>query len=308
MIGYNIDLASALLYVFWLFFAGLIYYLHRENKREGYPLVGDNPNSRVSIVGFPAPPPSKTYLMASGERIVVAGGRPDLREILATPVSPYLGSPLSRPEIRCLAGVEPGLLGRARRSSRSHARRPDQDRAAARGVRLLHRGPTIRSRSAWCVVGMTARGRNGDRPVGGPAPNRRSRYLEMATDPTGGAARCCCQQLRPARWRQAGEIHVRALQRRPFRDRADDKDADSRSPCSRKTRSWPITAAARSMRRPSAGSRSYERRFRVEPIPGLPGAADPRARRILWQGSPEGRSSRHFGLRLCAGDIYGSPR
>ena len=108
MIGYNIDLASALLYVFWLFFAGLIYYLHRENKREGYPLVGDNPNSRVSIVGFPAPPPSKTYLMASGEKIVVAGGRPDLREILATPVSPYPGSPLEPTGNPMLAGVGPG--------------------------------------------------------------------------------------------------------------------------------------------------------------------------------------------------------
>jgi photosynthetic reaction center H subunit len=107
MIGYNIDLASALLYVFWLFFAGLIWYLHRENKREGYPLVGDNPNSRVSIVGYPAPPPSKTYLMASGEKVVVAGGRPDRREIKAAPVSPYPGSPLEPTGNPMLDGVGP---------------------------------------------------------------------------------------------------------------------------------------------------------------------------------------------------------
>jgi photosynthetic reaction center H subunit len=35
--GY-VDLAQILLYVFWIFFAGLIYYLVREGHREGYPL------------------------------------------------------------------------------------------------------------------------------------------------------------------------------------------------------------------------------------------------------------------------------
>lgn len=108
MIGYNIDLASALLYVFWLFFAGLIWYLHRESKREGYPLVSENPNSRTSIVGFPAPPPPKTYLMGNGEKFVVAGGRPDTRPINAAPVSPYPGTPLDPIGDPMLAGVGPG--------------------------------------------------------------------------------------------------------------------------------------------------------------------------------------------------------
>jgi photosynthetic reaction center H subunit len=36
-----IDVAQLVLYCFWIFFAGLIYYLHRENKREGYPLRVD---------------------------------------------------------------------------------------------------------------------------------------------------------------------------------------------------------------------------------------------------------------------------
>jgi len=35
--GY-VDLAQILLYVFWIFFAGLIYYLAMENHREGYPM------------------------------------------------------------------------------------------------------------------------------------------------------------------------------------------------------------------------------------------------------------------------------
>ena len=37
----SIDVAQVVLYVFWVFFAGLIFYLRREDKREGYPLVSD---------------------------------------------------------------------------------------------------------------------------------------------------------------------------------------------------------------------------------------------------------------------------
>ena len=36
-----IDVAQILLYAFWIFFAGLIIYLRREDKREGYPLESD---------------------------------------------------------------------------------------------------------------------------------------------------------------------------------------------------------------------------------------------------------------------------
>jgi photosynthetic reaction center H subunit len=34
-----IDIAQVVLYLFWIFFFGLIIYLHREGKREGYPLL-----------------------------------------------------------------------------------------------------------------------------------------------------------------------------------------------------------------------------------------------------------------------------
>lgn len=53
------DLAQISLYAFWLFFAGLVYYLRREDKREGYPLVSDRPN--VTVQGFPAVPPTKVF-------------------------------------------------------------------------------------------------------------------------------------------------------------------------------------------------------------------------------------------------------
>ena len=39
-----VDLAQLVLYLFWIFFAGLIYYLVRENHREGYPLESGRPD------------------------------------------------------------------------------------------------------------------------------------------------------------------------------------------------------------------------------------------------------------------------
>lgn len=58
----HFDLAFVALYVFWLFFAGLIYYLHQENKREGYPLIDDASN-RGLVEGFPPVPSPKKFLL-----------------------------------------------------------------------------------------------------------------------------------------------------------------------------------------------------------------------------------------------------
>ena len=62
-----IDVAQLVLYAFWIFFAGLIVYLHRENKREGYPLFSSRRNDKVKVQGFPAVPEPKTYKLAHGE-------------------------------------------------------------------------------------------------------------------------------------------------------------------------------------------------------------------------------------------------
>ena len=79
MVANHFDLAQIALYLFWAFFAGLIYYLHRENKREGYPLVTDRPNELRPVLGFPAPPPPKTYLLAGGKKVVVEGRHANLQ-------------------------------------------------------------------------------------------------------------------------------------------------------------------------------------------------------------------------------------
>lgn len=60
-----IDIPQVVLYLFWIFFAGLLYYLRREDKREGYPLESERP-SNIRIQGFPPIPPPKTFRLASG--------------------------------------------------------------------------------------------------------------------------------------------------------------------------------------------------------------------------------------------------
>ena len=66
--GY-IDIAQLVLYAFWIFFAGLIIYLRREDKREGYPLESDRSDRapRVNVVGFPKPPEPKEYRLPLGQ-------------------------------------------------------------------------------------------------------------------------------------------------------------------------------------------------------------------------------------------------
>lgn len=88
------DVAQVVLYVFWLFFAGLIYYLHREDKREGYPLESERHTGRYPVQGFPAMPAPKTYLLANGHTVTAPRAERDTRPIMARPMSGATGSPL----------------------------------------------------------------------------------------------------------------------------------------------------------------------------------------------------------------------
>jgi photosynthetic reaction center H subunit len=90
--GY-VDVAQVVLYAFWIFFAGLIYYLHREDKREGYPLEPDRAG-RVSVQGFPKVPAPKMYKLADGGVVYSPRVETDTRVIAGKPTTPYPGAPL----------------------------------------------------------------------------------------------------------------------------------------------------------------------------------------------------------------------
>lgn len=69
--GY-VDLAQIILYLFWIFFAGIIFYLILENHREGYPMESEGPGSPV-VAGWPIPSP-KIFKLANGKEVTA----PDL--------------------------------------------------------------------------------------------------------------------------------------------------------------------------------------------------------------------------------------
>jgi photosynthetic reaction center H subunit len=103
--GY-IDLAQILLYVFWVFFAGLIWYLVAEGHREGYPMESSS-SGRAVVKGFPIPAP-KTFLLEGGRSVTV----PDLTRkepaYNAVATSPSSGLPIEPKGDAMTAAVGPG--------------------------------------------------------------------------------------------------------------------------------------------------------------------------------------------------------
>ncbi|MEL6869821.1 MAG: photosynthetic reaction center subunit H [Pseudomonadota bacterium] len=88
----TVDLVEIIFSLFWLFFLVLVLYLHRESKREGYPLVSDRGGSAV-VRGFPDVPPVKTYTLAHGGTVTVP--RPVVEESLAAePAASFPGAPI----------------------------------------------------------------------------------------------------------------------------------------------------------------------------------------------------------------------
>lgn len=104
--GY-IDVAQLVLYAFWIFFAALILYLRREDKREGYPLESER-SDRIQVVGFPPLPPTKTYQLDHGAGTVQTPRAPTpAAAVNASPVSLWPGAPLEPSGNPMLDGVGP---------------------------------------------------------------------------------------------------------------------------------------------------------------------------------------------------------
>jgi photosynthetic reaction center H subunit len=101
--GY-IDVAQVVLYAFWIFFAGLILYLRREDKREGYPLESELSNR---IQGFPAMPKPKLFRLLHGGTYSAPSYKADTREIRAKPIGDWPGAPLEPTGRPMVDGVGP---------------------------------------------------------------------------------------------------------------------------------------------------------------------------------------------------------
>lgn len=66
----DFDLASLAIWGFWIFFAGLIFYLQTENMREGYPLEMEDGSESPNQGPFPVPK-AKTFKLVDGSEVTV---------------------------------------------------------------------------------------------------------------------------------------------------------------------------------------------------------------------------------------------
>lgn len=106
--GY-VDVAQLTLYAFWIFFFGLIYYLQRESKREGFPLESHLPSGDVvrskGLVGMPSP---KTFILHDGSTVSVPNDKVSPQVLRAAPAHNWIGAPLEPTGNPMLDGVGPG--------------------------------------------------------------------------------------------------------------------------------------------------------------------------------------------------------
>lgn len=102
-----VDVAQLVLYIFWAFFAGLIFYLLRENHREGYPMDSGRENG-PKMEGWPAVPESKVYKMSDGHEWLSPDPDRADGQYHAKPSHGWNGAPIEPLGNPLLAGVGPG--------------------------------------------------------------------------------------------------------------------------------------------------------------------------------------------------------
>jgi photosynthetic reaction center H subunit len=115
-----IDVAQVVLYVFWVFFAGLIWYLRQEDRREGYPLE----NAKTGAIGpggWPFLPDAKTFRLADGHTLSVPNENRDQRPLAAKAIAPFPGAPIEPTGNPLGQSIGPG-------SWAERADHPDRDR------------------------------------------------------------------------------------------------------------------------------------------------------------------------------------
>lgn len=104
-----IDVAQLVLYVFWFFFFGLVFWIRREDKREGYPVESLRLRGSTMMEGFPPMPEPKTFKMPhTGKLVVKPGPEPAQYKLNAEPIAPWPSAPLAPTGNPMLAAVGPG--------------------------------------------------------------------------------------------------------------------------------------------------------------------------------------------------------
>ncbi len=172
----SIDVAQVVLYAFWIFFAGLVFYLRREDRREGYPTEEDNPRI-VHPTGPILIPPPKTYRTLHGGVTTVPNDQRDSREIGAERTSPASGFPLRPVGDPMLANAGPASW--AQRADVPERTREGHDTIVPMRVArdfAVDAGPDPRG---WAVVGADGRTAGKVTDIWVDRADLLVRYLEM---------------------------------------------------------------------------------------------------------------------------------
>ena len=304
-----IDVAQLVLYAFWFFLAGVVIYIRREDKREGYPLESER-SKFIKVQGWPAMPEPKTFLSPHGGTVQKPDYVKDDRPVKAMRREGWPGAPLEPTGNPMLDGVGPA----------SYAERADEPDLTLDGaVKIV----PLRADREFGIASfdLNPLGQDvvgGDGYVAGKVcdvwvdrTEPQVRYLEVEVKsngrrvlvPWGFVKMDGPGALRP------GPLDLRHASSRTCRARP----TPTASRCARKTGSAPTTAAARCTPSRSASDPGYER-ARVRTDSGLAGTAAGRRTHTVagfaLAGAPSpcgpctcARSACYFAL-LAAWDVY----
>ena len=101
------DLASLAIWLFWAFFALLIFYIQRENMREGYPMENDDGTEAANQGSFPLPEP-KTFKLPHGRgEVSLPDGAREARDVALRQTNVANGFPLEPTGDPMVDGVGP---------------------------------------------------------------------------------------------------------------------------------------------------------------------------------------------------------
>ncbi len=101
------DVAQVTLYVFLIFFVGLVFYLQRETRREGYPLFSEPLNKLKPGDPFFIPE-AKVFKLPHGGEALAPNGQWDQRPIKGEKIAVWPGAPLEPTGDPMLAEIGPG--------------------------------------------------------------------------------------------------------------------------------------------------------------------------------------------------------
>jgi photosynthetic reaction center H subunit len=103
----HLDVAQLVIWSFWLFFAGLVWYLRQEDRREGYPLESEA-EGKIGPRGFLYIPDAKTFRLSDGTTVKAPTYQGDTRPVNGTKVEIWPGAPIEPNGDPLSAGVGPG--------------------------------------------------------------------------------------------------------------------------------------------------------------------------------------------------------